>query len=57
MNTERVTLRAPKMEDAESLTGAIRFYMWAGMRPLRQFDIYEKQIPPILAAKQETAGA
>ena len=32
--------------DADSLTGALRLYEKAGMRVLRQFDMYEKEIRP-----------
>jgi mycothiol synthase len=32
--------------DASSLTGATRLYEKAGMRVLRQFDNYEKELRP-----------
>lgn len=32
--------------DASSLTGALRLYERAGMRPVRQFDNYEKELRP-----------
>lgn len=32
--------------DSESLTGATRLYEKAGMRPIRQFDKYEKELRP-----------
>jgi mycothiol synthase len=32
--------------DASSLTGATRLYEKAGMRPIRQFDLYEKELRP-----------
>lgn len=32
--------------DASSLTGATRLYKKAGMKPIRQFDVYEKELRP-----------
>lgn len=32
--------------DAENITGALRLYEKAGMRVIRQFDLYEKEIRP-----------
>ncbi|MFQ5577011.1 MAG: GNAT family N-acetyltransferase, partial [Anaerolineae bacterium] len=32
--------------DAGSLTGATRLYERAGMRPMRQFDLYDKELRP-----------
>jgi ribosomal protein S18 acetylase RimI-like enzyme len=32
--------------DAENLTGALRLYKKAGMRVLRQYDLYEKELRP-----------
>jgi len=32
--------------DAENLTGALRLYTKAGMHPMRQVDVYEKELRP-----------
>jgi mycothiol synthase len=39
--------------DAASLTGATRLYEKAGMRPIRRFDLYEKELRPgrVIATK------
>jgi ribosomal protein S18 acetylase RimI-like enzyme len=32
--------------DASNITGALRLYEKAGMKVIRQFDMYEKEIRP-----------
>ena len=42
----RGKLRVGLGVDSESLTGAIKLYEKAGMKSIRQFDLYEKELQP-----------